>query len=184
MVFGYRPKDVFSGLRLFSKRFYKNVPILSRGFELEMEITIQCIDKGFTMGEIDVPFRERSGGAASKLRTVRDGLRILRLLLVLFRDYKPFHFFGSISMAFFLAGLFAGWFPVFEYLTTGQIYRVPLAILAAGLMNLTLLTGLTGLMLESSLRHRREAWQVELRTFDSFQRSAQSPGHPSTLEVP
>src|SRR5206468_6726092 len=169
LVFDYKSRDLFSGLRLFSRRFYKNVPILSRGFELEMELTIQCIDKGFTMAEVEVPFRERPAGSSSKLNTIRDGLRISRLLLVLFRDYRPLNFFGSAAMLLGAIGLLAGSFPIHEYLVTGQVGRFPLAILAAGLMNLAFLTGLTGVMLESGLRQRREAFQLQLRQFDSGQ---------------
>lgn len=164
-VFGYAPGDLFSGLRLFSRRFYKNVPILFRGFELETELTIQAVEKGFRVAEAAVPFRERSEGTASKLRTVRDGTRILRLILVLFRDYRPFEFFGLVSALFFTAGLAAGYVPVREYFQTHLVGRFPLAILAAALMNLALFSLLTGVMLESGLRHRREAWQIQLRNF-------------------
>jgi len=169
MVFAHRAGDIFSGLRLFSKRFYKNVPVLSRGFELEMELTIQCIDKGFRMAEVETPFRERPVGSSSKLNTVRDGLRIFRLLLVLFRDYRPLNFFGSLALVLAILGSCAGSFPILEYLDVGQVQRFPLAILAAGLMNLAFLTGLTGVMLESGLRHRREGFQLQLRQFDGDQ---------------
>lgn len=163
MTFGSHPRDVFSGLRLFSKRFYQNVPVLSRGFELEMEMTIQCIDKGFTMAEVEVPFRSRMEGSASKLRTVRDGVRILAALVLLLRDYRPAWSFGLMSLLLVVAGSLAGAFPVREYLATGQVLRFPLAILAAGLMNLALATLLTGVMLESGLRQHRESWQIGLR---------------------
>ena len=171
MVFAHRAGDIFSGQRLFSRRFYKNVPILSRGVELEMELTIQCIDKGFTMAEVEVPFRERPVGSSSKLNTIRDGLRISRLLLVLFRDYRPLNFFGSLAGLLGMVGCLAGSFPVFEYLASGQVQRFPLAVLAAALINLAFLTGLTGLMLESGLRHRREGFQWQLRQFDSHEQS-------------
>ena len=163
LVFHYAPGDLFSGLRLFTRRFYKNVPLLFRGFELETELTVQAVDKGFRLAEVEVPFGARATGSVSKLRTVRDGLRILRLLLVLFRDYRPLAFFGAIALAFFGAGLLAGSLPVYEYYRTGMVGRFPLAILAAGLMNLSLFTLLTGVMLQSSLRHRRESYQVALR---------------------
>jgi glycosyltransferase involved in cell wall biosynthesis len=164
-VFGYAPGDLFSGLRLFSRRFYKNVPILFRGFELETELTIQAVEKGFRVAEVPVPFTERAEGTTSKLRTVRDGIRILRLILVLFRDYRPFEFFALVSVLFFAAGLAAGFLPVVEYFRTHLVGRFPLAILAAALMNLSLFSLLTGVMLESGLRHRREAWQIQLRNF-------------------
>jgi len=162
-VFHYAPGDLFSGLRLFRRRFYKNVPLLFRGFELETELTVQAVDKGFRLAEVEVPFGARATGSSSKLRTVHDGLRILRLLLVLFRDYRPLAFFGAIALAFFGAGLLAGSLPVYEYYRTGMVGRFPLAILAAGLMNLSLFTLLTGVMLQSGLRHRRESYQVALR---------------------
>ena len=162
---GYEPGDLFSGLRLFSKRFYKNVPILFRGFELETELTVQGVEKGFRLAELAVPFRARAEGSSSKLRTVRDGVRILRLLLVLSRDYRPLVFFGGIALLFFAAGLAAGSLPIAEYYRTRLVGRFPLAILAAGLMNLSLFTLLTGVMLESGLRHRRESYQIALRNY-------------------
>jgi glycosyltransferase involved in cell wall biosynthesis len=165
LVFHYEPRDLFSGLRLFSKRFYKNVPLLFRGFELETELTVQAVEKGFRLAEVAVPFRERAAGSASKLRTVRDGVRILRLLVVLFRDYRPLLFFGTGAFLFFVAGLAAGSLPVYEYYRTRLVGRFPLAILAAGLMNLSLFTLLTGVMLESGLRHRRESYQIALRNY-------------------
>ena len=163
LVFHYAPRDLFSGLRLFSRRFYKNVPILFRGFELETELTVQGVEKGFHLAEVEIPFRERAAGSDSKLRTVRDGIRILRLLVVLFRDYRPLLFFGAGACVFFVAGLAAGSLPVYEYYRTRLVGRFPLAILAAGLMNLSLFTLLTGVMLESGLRHRRESYQIALR---------------------
>jgi glycosyltransferase involved in cell wall biosynthesis len=165
LVFRYEPGDLFSGLRLFSKRFYKNVPILFRGFELETELTVQGVEKGFRLSEIAVPFRERAQGSSSKLRTVRDGFRILRLLFVLSRDYRPLWFFGGIAFLFFAAGLAAGSLPIAEYYRTRLVGHFPLAILAAGLMNLSLFTLLTGVMLESGLRHRRESYQIALRNY-------------------
>ena len=162
-LFQFDSKDVFSGLRLFSKEFYKNVPILSRGFELEMELTIQAIDKGFRVAEVEVPFRDREAGTHSKLNTVRDGLRILRVLMILFRDYRPFACFGAAAFACFILSLLAGCVPVLEYFNTGMVNHFPLAILAAALMNLAMLVLFTGLILQSQLRAHREAFQVRMR---------------------
>lgn len=163
LSFGVTPRDLFSGLRLMTWRFYKSTPVLSRGFELELELTIQAIDKSFSMAEVDVPFRARAAGTASKLRTLADGMRILRLLVVLLRDYKPLAFFGSASAALVAAGLTAGSLPVIEYFQTGLVLRLPLAVLAASLMILAALALLAGLLLESGLRHHREAYQLRLR---------------------
>jgi glycosyltransferase involved in cell wall biosynthesis len=165
LVFRFKPLDLFSGLRLFSRRFYQHVPVLSRSFELEIELTIQAIDKGFSMIEIPVPFRSRANGSTSKLNTVSDGVRILRLLLVLFRDYRPFAFFGTLSALSAAFGLAAGSLPVIEYLRTGLVNRLPLAVLAASLMILSMLIGLVGLLLEANLRYHREAYHIQLRKF-------------------
>jgi glycosyltransferase involved in cell wall biosynthesis len=164
-VFRFKPLDLFSGLRLFSRRFYQHVPVLSRGFELEIELTIQAIDKNFSMTEVPVPFRSRTNGSESKLETVRDGLRILRLFVVLFRDYRPLAFFGTMSALSATLGLAAGSVPVLEYFHTGLVNRLPLAVLAASLMTLSILIGLIGLLLEANLRYHREAYHIQLRKF-------------------
>ncbi len=164
-VFRFRPLDLFSGLRLFSRRFYKHVPVLSRGFELEIELTIQAVDKGFAQTEIPVPFRGRAEGSDSKLKTIRDGLRILRLLVVLFRDYRPLTFFAHLAIVTGFAGLMAGCIPVAEYFATGLVNRLPLAVLAASLVTLSIIIGLVGLLLEANLRYHREAYHIQLRKF-------------------
>ena len=168
-VFGWQAEDLFSGLRLFSRRFYENVPILSRGFELELELTVQAIDKGFAMRELPVPFGRRAEGTQSKLRTIQDGSRILRLLLVLFRDYRPLWCFSSAAGVFFVLSLLAGSAPIHDYLATRYVTHLPLAVLAASLMVLAFLCLQTGLVLESGLRQDREATQLRIR--DSARRA-------------
>ena len=165
LVFRFKPLDLFSGMRLFSRRFYKHVPVLSRGFELEIELTIQAVDKGFAQAEIPVPFRNRTQGSKSKLRTIRDGLRIFRLLVVLFRDYRPLAFFGNIAGLTALLGLAAGCIPIAEYFRIGLVNHLPLAVLAASLVSLAIMIGLVGLLLEANLRYHREAYHVQLRKY-------------------
>ena len=129
-----------------------------------MELTIQAIDKGIQHGGGRDPLSRTCAGLSSKLHTVRDGFRILRLLLFLFRDYKPFVFFTGLSCLILATGLTAGSLPVYEYFTTGMVGRFPLAILAAALCNLAAFTFLP-VLLESSLRHRKEMFQIALRQF-------------------
>ena len=164
-VFGQEPGDVFSGLRLFSRRFYMNAPVLSRGFELEIELTIQAIDKGFTTIDLPIPFGDRTEGTSSKLKTFRDGTRILLVLLVLFRDYRPMRFFGLIAACGYLLGALAGALPVYEFITTSWVSRVPMAVLAASIMIISTVVLLVGLILESNLRHHREIYHLRLRRF-------------------
>ena len=177
-VFHFKPLDLFSGMRLFSRRFYKHVPVLSRGFELEIELTIQAVDKDFAQAEIPVPFRGRAQGSESKLRTIRDGLRIFRLLVVLFRDYRPLVFFGNIAGLAALLGLSAGCIPILEYFRTGLVNRLPLAVLAASLVTLSIIIGLVGLLLEANLRYHREAYHVQLRKYGA------PTAQPSVAKVP
>ncbi len=177
-VFHFKPLDLFSGMRLFSRRFYKHVPVLSRGFELEIELTIQAVDKDFAQAEIPVPFRGRTQGSESKLRTIRDGVRIFRLLVVLFRDYRPFVFFGNIAGLAALLGLSAGCIPITEYFRTGLVNRLPLAVLAASLVTLSIIIGLVGLLLEANLRYHREAYHVQLRKYGA------PTAQPSIAKVP
>jgi glycosyltransferase involved in cell wall biosynthesis len=167
LLFGVHTRDVFSGLRLFSRRFYEHVPLLHDGFELEMELTVQAVDKGFRSEEVPVPFRARWEGTHSKLSTVRDGFRILRALLLFHRDYRPLQYFSVLGSGAFTAGITAGWFPVAEFFRTGQILRLPLAVLAASLVIVAVVTFFSGVMLESGLRANRELFQVNLRAADA-----------------
>ena len=164
-VFGQQPGDVFSGLRLFSRRFYMNAPVLSRGFELEIELTIQAIDKGFVTADVPIPFGDRAQGTSSKLKTFRDGTRILRVLLVLFRDYRPMRFFGLVAACGYLLGLLTGALPIYEFIQTAYVSRVPSAVLAASIMVISTVVLLVGLILESNLRHHREMYHIRLRQF-------------------
>ena len=163
MLFDVQPRDLFSGLRVFSRRFYEHMPLLARGFELELEFTIQAIDKGMRTAEVDVPFQERAEGTQSKLSTLGDGFRILRMMVALVRDYRPLFFFGWGTALFVSLGLLAGAAPVYEYFTTGLVSRFPLAFLAASLMVIGCFTLQAGVMLESNLRHHRESHQLRLR---------------------
>lgn len=163
LVMGVRPLDLFSGLRVMSRRFYKNVPVLSNGFELELELTLQAIDKAYHMREVPIAFGQRSHGTASKLRTFRDGFRILWCLLKLFRDYKPHRFFLIIASVLGALGLLAGSLPIYEYIQTSMVGRFPLAGLAAALEILAALVYLNGVSLETHRRGGREDFQLRVR---------------------
>ncbi len=166
LVFRYEPGDLFSGLRLFSKRFYKNVPILFRGFELETELTVQGVEKGFRLAELAVPFSRARGRlelqAAHRARRGADPAPVARPLArlpaagVLRRDR------AAVLRSRSRCRLAADRRVRAE---TRLVGRFPLAILAAALMNLSLFTLLTGVMLESGLRHRRESYQIALRNY-------------------
>jgi glycosyltransferase involved in cell wall biosynthesis len=156
-LFGARVSDMLSGYRVFSRRFVKSFPALSGGFETETELTVHALQLGMPLGEMSAAYRERPAGSASKLRTLRDGLRILRLILLLVKDEKPLPFFSAMGAALLLMGLLLGGSVVVEFWRTGLVPRLPTAIVAAALVALSFLSFACGLILDSVGRGRRES---------------------------
>jgi len=155
-IFGDRVSDMLSGYRVFSRRFVKSFPALSGGFETETEFTIHALELRMPIGEVPTPYKERPAGSASKLNTYRDGLRILRTVLLLVKEERPLPFFAVIAALLLLvaAAVFA---PVLRtYLQTGLVPRLPTAVLATGLVLLSFLSLTCGLILDSVTRGRKE----------------------------
>lgn len=155
--------DLFSGYRLFSRHFYRNVPLLATGFEIETEIAVQTIDKGFVQHEVAVAFRSRPEGSFSKLSTVKDGLRVFFTMVKVCKDFKPLLFFSSVAGIFFFGCLVAGTFPILDYIRYQYVYRVPLAILATGLAVLAALSLTCGVILDTFVRYEREGFLLRMR---------------------
>jgi len=155
-LFGRSFSDVFSGYRIFSRRFVKSFPALARGFETETEISVHALELAMPVAEVATRYGARPEGSASKLSTWRDGWRIMRTIVHLFRIERPVLFYGSFAL--FLAALaLALSVPlVLTYLETGLVPRVPTAILVTGLMLLSALSFFTGLILDTVVRGRRE----------------------------
>jgi glycosyltransferase involved in cell wall biosynthesis len=166
LVFRSPCDDLFSGYRLFTKAFYRNIPLLSTGFEVETEIALQTIDKGFVQRAVDVHFRSRPEGSFSKLNTVHDGLRVLRVILWVVKDFRPLFFFALVSLFFAALSLIAGAFPIIDYILYQWVFRVPLAILAAGLAVLSALSLTCGVVLDTIVRHSRERFLIRLRNHE------------------
>jgi len=121
-LFGFRTADLFSGYRVLSGRYLRNSPLVAEGFEVEAELSVQAHLQGFRVVEVPVEYRARPPGSSSKLRTLHDGYRILRGVLVFFRDYRPLAFFGWLAVALILASLASGYAPIDDYLRTGLVY--------------------------------------------------------------
>jgi hypothetical protein len=155
-LFGRSFTDIFSGYRVFSRRFVKSFPVLSSGFEIETEISVHALELKMPVGEAETAYFARLEGSHSKLNTYRDGLRILRTILTLYRIEKPMQFFGLIAAAFAGAAVVLAIPLVLTYLDTGLVPRFPTAILATGLMILAFLNHFTGLILDTVVRGRRE----------------------------
>ena len=155
-LFGRSFTDIFSGYRVFSRRFVKSFPVLSAGFEIETEISVHALELKMPVGEVEARYLARPEGSASKLSTYSDGLRIARTILTLYRIEKPMLFFGWVAALLGgLAVILAAPLAV-TYAETGLVPRFPTAILATGLVILSALSLFAGLILDTVVRGRRE----------------------------
>ncbi|MBB5708823.1 glycosyltransferase family 2 protein [Sphingomonas xinjiangensis] len=155
-LFGRSFTDIFSGYRIFSRRFVKSFPVLSEGFEIETEISVHALELKMPVGEVETRYFARPEGSASKLSTYRDGLRILRMIGTLYRYERPIFFFGWAAALFALGAVILAVPLVVTYLQTGLVPRLPTAILVTGLMILAFLNLFAGLILDTVVRGRRE----------------------------
>ena len=155
--------DIMSGYRVFNRKFVKNVPLLSEGFEIETEMTLQALDKRFKVKEIPITYQNRPAGSFSKLNTYTDGAKVLKTIFWLFKDYKPLLFFTIVSTIMFILAIAIGTPVVVEFVKTSYVERVPSAILAAGLMIISVLSLSVGLILDTVVKHSRESFEVSLR---------------------
>lgn len=155
-LFGRSFTDIFSGYRVFSRRFVKSFPVLSSGFEIETEISVHALELKMPVGEIETPYFARPEGSESKLSTYRDGFRIARTIATLYRIEKPLLFFGAIGALLALVGVVLAVPIALTYVDTGLVPRLPTAVVITGLMILAALCGFTGLILDTVVRGRRE----------------------------
>jgi glycosyltransferase involved in cell wall biosynthesis len=171
VLFAVRPGDVLSGYRALSRRFVKSFPAQSQRFEVETEMTVHALELNVPRGELATRYMPRPAGSDSKLRTWRDGLRILRFMVRLFRDVKPFAFFALIAAGLALAGLVLGGGVFVEFMRTRQVPRLPTAVLATGLMVLASMSFACGLILDSVARGRLESKRLAYLALSSTQSS-------------
>jgi glycosyltransferase involved in cell wall biosynthesis len=156
MVFGPSFTDILSGYRVLSRRFVKSFPLMSRGFEIETELTVHALELGLPCAEIETPYYARPEGSVSKLNTWGDGLRILRTMVNLYRAERPLAFFGVIAALLAAVSIVLAVPIVLTFLETGLVPRFPTAILCTGLMLSALLSVASGLVLDTVTRGRRE----------------------------
>ncbi len=159
-IFGRRFTDMLSGYRVFSRRFVKSFPALSSGFEIETELTVHALELRMPTTEIDTPYLDRPEGSVSKLRTYRDGWRILKTILLLVKEERPLQFFGSIAGLLIVLSIGLS-IPLFvTYAETGLVPRFPTAVLTMGLAMLAFLSLTGGLILDTVTLGRREAKRI------------------------
>ena len=155
-------KDIMTGCRAFSYQFVKSFPVLSKGFDIDTELSIYAVDRNMFIENVVIPYRDRPEGSESKLNTISDGFKVLKTIGKLFRDYKPFLFFGAIALVLMLLAL--GFFiPILvEYIQTGLVPKFP-TLIACGFAAIAAIQSFfSGLILESIRHKNRQDFEMEL----------------------
>lgn len=162
MIYKSDIRDVMTGYRAFSYQFVKTFPVLSKGFEIETEMTIHALDKNFLLKEIPIEYRDRPEGSVSKLNTFSDGFKVLKTIARLFKEYKPQIFFNIIAAIFFIVSVIFA-IPVFaEYFKTGLVPRIPTLIFSGFLAVISILMIVCGLILEVIVKKHRQLFELIL----------------------
>jgi glycosyltransferase involved in cell wall biosynthesis len=155
-LFGRSFTDIFSGYRVFSRRFVKSFPVLSAGFEIETEMSVHALELRMPVGEIETAYGARPEGSASKLSTYRDGWRILKTIGTLYRVERPVLFYGGLGALLIILAIILAVPLIITYLDTGLVPRFPTAILVTGMVIIAVLSFFAGLILDTVTRGRRE----------------------------
>ena len=155
-LFGRSFTDIFSGYRVFSRRFVKSFPVLSEGFEIETEMSVHALELRMPVGEIETAYGARPEGSTSKLSTYRDGWRILKTIGTLYRVERPVLFYGGLGALLLVAAIILAVPLIITYLDTGLVPRFPTAILVTGMVIIAVLSFFAGLILDTVTRGRRE----------------------------
>lgn len=162
-IFDSNLTDIMSGYRVFNRDFVKNIPLISKGFEVETELVIQSLYYQFKIQEIDIELRERPEGSQSKLNTLSDGTRVLLTIANIAKAYRPLFFFGIASLIFLICGLGLGAIPIVEFFQTGMITHFPTAILATGLVLVSVILLAIALILDSINYRIKEITQILMK---------------------
>lgn len=161
-LFHSNVKDIMTGYRAFSKKFVKSFPVLSKGFEIETEMTIHALDKNFLLEEIPVTYRDRPEGSESKLNTFSDGFKVLKTIGTLFRDYKPMLFFNIFAVVFVLLACIL-FIPIFvEYLHTGLVARFPTLFISCVALIIGILMWVCGIILDVIAKKHKQLFELYL----------------------
>ena len=161
-LFHSKIRDIMTGYRAFSKLFVKGFPVISKGFEIETEMTIHALDKNFRILELAVVYRDRPEGSQSKLNTIPDGLKVLRTIGELFMEYRPFSFFSILACLLWTVALIF-FFPVLlEYYETGLVPRFPTVIVSGVVATMGMLLWSCGVILEVVVKKHRLLYELEL----------------------
>lgn len=161
-------RDVMTGYRAFSPLFVKTFPILSEGFEIETEMTIHALDKNLLLMQVPVSYRDRPAGSVSKLDTFRDGARVLKTIFMLYKDYRPLHFFLAAALILTLISL-SLFLPVFhEYLATGLVPKMPTLVTSGFFMVAAVISTGIGLVLDTEVKNARKNLEIQMNMIRMF----------------
>jgi glycosyltransferase involved in cell wall biosynthesis len=166
-LFGRSFSDIFSGYRVFSRRFVKSFPVLSEGFEIETEMSVHALELRMPVGEVETSYAARPEGSHSKLSTYGDGWRILKTIGTLYRLERPVLFYGGIGALLLIAAILLAIPLVRTYLQTGLVPRFPTAILVTGMVIVAVLCFFAGLILDTVTRGRREVRRLSYLSLEA-----------------
>ena len=169
-IYGYTFDDVMTGYRAMSRAFVKTFPVLSEGFQIETELSIHAVDRRWRIQTIPIEYRDRPEGSESKLSTFSDGLKVIKMIGVLFKDYKPLKLFTLVAFVLLAMGLLLGVPVIGEFMQTGMVDRLPTAILAVALVFLSSLSLATGFILDSIAKIERKDWELSVYALGSRQK--------------
>ena len=161
-IFKNNIKDIMTGYRAFSRDFVKGFPVLSTGFEIETEMTIHAVDKNYKIVEVPVNYRDRPSGSVSKLNTYKDGIKVLKTIISLFKEYRPTLFFNLIAVISLIMSLVLGIPVLLEFFDTGFVPRFPTLIVSCILLIITLLMWVTGIILETINKKNRQMYEIHM----------------------
>ena len=173
VLYGFEYADVMTGYRAMSRAFVKTLPVLSPGFEIETELSINAVDKRWRIVPVPIDYRDRPEGSESKLSTFSDGAKVLGTIASLFKDYKPLGFFSLLALVMLVVGLCLGVPVILEFQATHLVARFPTAILAVAFCGLAALLLSCGLILDTEVKASRRDW--ELRVYDEYAREQSKP---------
>ncbi len=163
-VFKNNVHDIMTGYRAFSREFVKSFPVLSNGFEIETEMTIFALDRRFSIGEIVIDYRDRPEGSVSKLSTISDGLKVIKTIVNLYKNYRPFSFFALLGSLFALVGIIMFLPVLFEYFATGLVPRFPTLIVASSMCVVAIISFFSGVILDTLRRQDKQTFELYLNT--------------------
>lgn len=172
-IFKSNLNDIMSGYRAFNKMFVKNIPVLSSKFEIETEMTLHALDKKFIVKEIPIEYRDRPEGSVSKLNTVNDGMKVIKTIIKMYKDFKPRKFFWCIGSIIILLGIIIGIPVILEFVKYRHIFKIPSAILATGLEILAMIILQCGVILDTIVKQHREDYELNLINYETRERNNQ-----------